>query len=265
MKPTETLDKLIHTWDSISAACADLTEIEWKTMTACPGWTVQDTLSHLIGVERMMMGLPVTKHRAGAADHVKNPIGEFNEHEVDSRRHLSGKEVLDEWNELTSDGRDFFEDAGDEYFNRETMTPTGPGTMADFLHIRVLDCWAHEQDMRRALGRPGNEASPAAEHTIDRLLRTLPIVVGKRAQTPEGRGVVLEITGPVRRHVPVLVTNGRAAIVDAVADPIATLKMDSNTFCALAMGRIDPSTARVEIVGDQSLGAAIVGNLNMMI
>ncbi len=265
MRPTDTIDKLTHTWDSISALCADLTEEQWKTMTACPGWTVQDTLSHLIGVERMMIGLPVTKHRAAPSAHVKNPIGEFNEHDVDVRRSLPGAEVLAEWNDLIEDSKDFLEDAGDEYFNRETMTPTGPGTMADFLHIRVLDCWAHEQDMRRALGRPGNEGSPAAEHTIDRLLRTIPIVVGKRAQTPEGRGVVIDITGPVRRTVPVLVTNGRAAIVDQVGDPIATLTMDSNTFCALAMGRVDPHTATVDVVGDQELGKAITTNLNMMI
>ncbi|MFM8867451.1 MAG: SCP2 sterol-binding domain-containing protein, partial [Ilumatobacteraceae bacterium] len=97
------------------------------------------------------------------------------------------------------------------------------------------------------------------------LLRTIPIVVGKRARTPEGRGVVLEITGPVRRHVPVLVTNGRAAIVDAVADPIATLKMDSNTFCELALGRVDPLSKKVDVVGDHELGMAITANLNMMI
>lgn len=265
MRPTDTIDKLTHTWDSISALCADLAEQQWKTMTDCPGWTVQDTLSHLIGVERMMIGLPLTKHRAEQGAHVKNPIGEFNEHEVDVRRSLTGAEVLAEWNELIEDSKDFLEDAGDEYFDRETMTPTGPGTMADFLHIRVLDCWAHEQDMRRAVGKPGNESSPAAEHTIDRLLRTIPIVVGKRAKTPEGRGVVIEITGPVRRSVPVLVTNGRAAVVDSVSDPIASLKMDSNTFCALAMGRVDPLSATVDIVGDQELGKAITTNFNMMI
>jgi uncharacterized protein (TIGR03083 family) len=265
MRPTETLDKLIHTWDSISALCADLSEAQWKTLTSCPGWTVQDNLSHLVGVERLILGLPVTRHRAGEHDHVKNPIGEFNEHEVDSRRHLSGAEVLEEWNEIIAGGREFFDEADDDYFSRETMTPVGPGTIADFLHVRVLDCWAHEQDMRRAVGKPGNDDSPAAEHTIDRLLRTIPIVVGKRAKTPEGRGVLLEIAGPVRRSVPVLVTNGRAAIVDGVPDPIVTVKMDSNTFCELAMGRIDPATARVEVVGDQSLGRAIVDNLNMMI
>ena len=265
MRPTDTIDKLTHTWESISALCADLTEQQWKTMTDCPGWTVQDTLSHLIGVERMMIGLPLTKHRAEQGPHVKNPIGEFNEHEVDVRRSMTGAEVLAEWNDLIEDSRDFLEDAGDEYFNRETMTPTGPGTMADFLHIRVLDCWAHEQDMRRAVGKPGNQGGAAAEHTIDRLLRTIPIVVGKRAKTPEGRGVVIEITGPVRRVVPVLVTNGRAAVVDSVSDPIASLKMDSNTFCALAMGRVDPLSAKIDVVGDQELGKAIITNFNMMI
>ncbi len=99
------------------------------------------------------------------------------------------------------------------------MTPTGPGTMADFLAIRILDCWLHEQDIRRALGRRGNLDGAAAEHTIDRLIRTLPIVVGKRAACPEGAAVTVRITGPVERIVHCEVHDGRAAIVDAAGRP----------------------------------------------
>ena len=105
------------------------------------------------------------------------------------------------------------------------MTPTGPGTVADFLHIRVLDCYAHEQDIRRAIGVPGNLDSTEAAHTIDRLLRTIPIVVGKRAGAPEGSTVVLELTGPVHRTVPVTVVEGRAKVVASVpADVLATVR-----------------------------------------
>lgn len=93
--------------------------------------------------------------------------------------------------------------------------PTGPGTLGDFLGIRILDCWVHEQDMRRATGIAGNEGGPAAEHTIDRLTRTLPIVVGKRAATPEGASVVFVITGSVQRNIPITVISGRATIVTA--------------------------------------------------
>src|SRR6185295_5947606 len=147
-------------------------------------------------------------------------------------------QVLAEWNELVDLRLDTLRNADDAYFEQPMATPTGPGTMADFLQIRVLDCWIHEQDMRRAVGKPGHLAGPAAEHTIDRLLRTVPIVVGKRAATPEGGAVVIDITGDVSRHVVCEVTGGRAAIVAAAtSEPLATITLDSEAFVVLATGR----------------------------
>jgi uncharacterized protein (TIGR03083 family) len=140
--------------------------------------------------------------------------------------------------------------------------------MADFLQIRVLDCWLHEQDMRRAVDRPGHTAGPAAEHTIDRLLRTIPILVGKRAATPEGGAVIIDISGDVCRRVVCEVNGGRAAIVDtATHEPLTTIRIDSDTFIVLATGRRGAQSIaeRIEITGDVSLGRRVVDNLNMMI
>src|SRR5215204_7374205 len=136
--PTDTIDKLEQTFDSISKLGAGLTEEQWKTATDLPGWTVQDNLSHLIGTERSLQGLPGTDHRSAEMPYVKNPIGEFNEREVDARRGQSGAQVLAEWNELTALRLATLRSAGDEYFDAAANLPTGPGTMADFLHIRVL-------------------------------------------------------------------------------------------------------------------------------
>jgi uncharacterized protein (TIGR03083 family) len=268
MIPTDTIDKLESTWRSISALGADLDEGQWKLATDLAGWTVQDNLSHLIGTERSLQGLPAAAMPTMVGEHVKNPIGQFNEAEVEARRGLPGSEVLAEWNELVDRRVTTLRSAGDEYFAREMPTPTGPGTMADFLHIRVLDCWIHEQDMRRAVGMPGHLGGPAAEHTVDRLLRTIPIVVGKRAATPEGRAVIIEIDGDVHRHVVCEVTNGRAATVAAPSlDPLATVTLDIETFIVLATGRRAASEIadRIDLAGDQALGQRIVDNLNMMI
>ena len=268
MIPTETIDKLETIWRSVSALGAELDESDWKLPTDLPGWTVQDNLAHLIGTERALQGLPSAQTPANVGPHVKNPIGQFNETEVEPRRGLSGAEVLKEWNALTDLRLTTLRSAGDDYFDKEMQTPTGPGTMADFLHIRVLDCWIHEQDMRRAVGKPGHLAGPAAEHTLDRLLRTIPIVVGKRAATPEGGAVVIEITGGVNRHLVCEVAGGRAAIVaSATAEPLAAIALDSETFIVLATGRRPAGSMsdRIALSGDQALGQRIVDNLNMMI
>ncbi len=269
MDPTRTTDLLEETWRSTIDVGRQLSADDWERATDCPGWSVKDQFSHVIGIERMLQDLPPAAGDVGAAAHVKNAIGELNEREVDSRRSMPGPDVLAELEELVALRLDTLRNADAAYFAQERMTPTGPGTMLDFLSIRILDCWVHEQDVRRAVDRPGHLSGGPAEHTVDRLLRTIPIVVGKRSAAPEGSTSVLVITGPVERTVPVVVEGGRAKVVDAAAagDPAVTITMDSETFLVLAVGRQTAAERadRITIEGDAALGQAIVDNLNMMI
>jgi uncharacterized protein (TIGR03083 family) len=266
--PTDTIDKLERTYRSISALGRELDESHWAAPTELPGWSVKDNLSHLVGTERSLQGLPVAPPTTAEAAHVKNPIGEFNEREVEARRGRTGAQVLAEWDELIELRIATLRSADESYYAAEAMTPTGPGTVADFLHIRILDLWSHEQDMRRAVGKPGGFDDGSAAHTIDRLIRTLPIVVGKRAGTPDGAAVRFEITGPVARSLLYEVRNGRAAQVESSAfDPVASVSMDSETFVILALGRRQAADVAdaVALQGDDALGQRIVQNLAMMI
>ena len=65
MIPTDTIDKLAQCFASLSGLGAQLTEDEWKSPTDCPGWTVQDNLSHIVALEATMAGRQPTTHRAG--------------------------------------------------------------------------------------------------------------------------------------------------------------------------------------------------------
>ena len=266
MIPTDTINILEQCWRSLSSLCAPLTEAEWKTATDLPGWSVQDNLSHLIGIERMMQGLAATEHRAAATDYIRNPIGEMNENEVDARRVSPGADVLSEWNDLIAIRSQTLRAGDDAYFAQPAMTPTGPGTLADFLEIRILDCWLHEQDMRRASGHAGNLSGAAAEHTVDRLVRTIPIVVGKRAATPEGGAVAITITGGVKRNYVCEVQNGRAAFVaESSAPPLATIVLSTESFIVLAAGRQTSNRVQAEISGDGNLAQRVLSQFNMMI
>jgi uncharacterized protein (TIGR03083 family) len=266
MIPTPIIDMLDDCFHALGDLGAGLSEAEWETPTDLPGWSVKDNLSHLIGIERMMQGLPATEHRSGERDYIRNPIGANNENEVDARRGTPGAEVLKEWNDLVVVRLATLRSADDAYFEQPAMTPTGPGTLADFLHIRVLDCWLHEQDMRRATGRPGNLSGPSAEHTVERLIRTLPIVIGKRAATPEGAAVAIDIDGGVPRHLVYEVREGRAAKVDTPTNPpVATIALDTEAFVVLATGRRTAGTVTAQVSGDGELAGRILDQLNMMI
>ena len=272
--PTEVVETLIGVWRAWSSLGEDLTEEQWKTATDLPGWTVQDTLSHVVGIERMLEGLPPAPPRTNPSTgepHVRNTLGESNENEVAARRDRAGADVLAEWNEVRL-MRETTLTAGDAAFYAQPMiTPVGPGTMADFLSIRILDCWVHEQDVRRALGHAGNEVGAAAEHTVDRLLRSLPMVVGKRAACPEGGAVALSLTGPVARRVTCEVHDGRAGFVDEPQrPPLATVEMDSRDYVLLANGRrpVHEVAGRVRVIGStpagEEIGWRVVGGLDVM-
>lgn len=268
MIPTDTINKLDDALSSLIALCETFSEQQWKTSTQLPGWSVQDNVSHIIGTEKRLQGVPQPRHKASPRDYVKNPIGASNEDDVDARRHLSGAQVLDELRDITALRLHTFRSADESYFTAEAMTPTGPGTVADFLHIRVMDIWAHEQDIRRALFIPGHDDGACAEHSVDRLIRTIPIVVGKRAATPEGCSVTVSLTGPVVRDIHVTVRNGRAEFDTSTPESVlARVAMDSNTFIELAMGRAsgDECRPRVDFSGDTALCERIINNFNMMI
>jgi uncharacterized protein (TIGR03083 family) len=268
MTPHETIDKLAATWQSLSNLGQTLTEEQWKTFTQLPRWTVQDNLSHLVAFEANFQGIPRPQHVATEKSHVKNELGSSNEDDVDVRRSLSGTQVLAEWNELTELRLQALRSANADYFTQEVMTPAGPGTMADFLLLRVLDCWTHEQDMRRALALPGHQSGPSAEHTIDRLIRTLPIVIGKRAQTPEGQCVVIRITGHVSRLIALPVIDGRTQIHnEEPTSSLCDISMDSDVFLQLATGRAEYEelSSDIHISGDFDHAERILTQFTMMI
>jgi uncharacterized protein (TIGR03083 family) len=262
-----TIDLLEETWGSIVDLGHDLSPEDWDRATECPGWTVKDVVSHLIGTERFLQGLPAAQAEPGARPYVKNLIGEANEREVEARRGTSGPEVLAELEELVALRLATLRTGDEAYFAQPSLTPTGQGTLLDFLDIRVLDNWIHEQDIRRTVGRPGHLDCGAAEHTIDRMLRALPMVVGKRAAAPEGSTVVVALTGPVERTVGITVEGGRAKVVEPPAEPDVRVAMDSETYVVLANGRqpVAARADRVGVEGDRELGQAIVEHLNTMI
>jgi uncharacterized protein (TIGR03083 family) len=133
----------------------------------------------------------------------------------------------------------------------------------------MFDSWVHEQDMRRAVGKPGDLDSPVASAALERVIDALPFVVGKKAGAPDGTTVVFDLTGPLAQKVSIAVENGRAKLVDeAPSDPDVRIVTDTETIGRLGCGRIDPAATldngSVTIEGDTALGSRIVEESNFL-
>lgn len=262
------IDLLETEWRAIADLCAELEEVDWDRPTECPGWTVRDNLSHIVGTERMLLGDQPPELPEGDYPHVRDAIGEFNERWVEASRARPGPEILAEFRDVTARRLDMLRAMTTEDFDQVGFTPIGEGPYRLFMQIRVFDCWTHEQDMRSATGRSGHLEGPIAEHSVRWLTRGMPMVVGKRAAAEEGASVVFAIDGPAGVVLPVVV-DGRAAAVDEVpADPTVTIHLDVQAFTRLASGRWSASRVleeeRVGFDGDEELGRRVIGAMTVV-
>src|SRR6266481_3584705 len=96
------VSELAAEWRSTADLLAGLDEKEWDLPTDCPGWTVRDQVSHLIGVESMLLGRPAPPEVDPAtAPHANGPMGLVNEAWVAARRGKSPAEMRAEFVEVT--------------------------------------------------------------------------------------------------------------------------------------------------------------------
>jgi uncharacterized protein (TIGR03083 family) len=261
---------LAEEWDAIDTLGRVLADAEWDLPSECPGWSVRDVLSHLIGIERALLGDRPPSPLAALPPHVENEVGARNEAWVAPRRSLPGPVVLEEFRNVTArrlaDLRSFPANRFDEI----GPSPVGNVAYREFMNVRVMDSWVHEQDIRVATGRPGHDSGPAAELSLDRLCSAMPFVVGKQAGAPEGACVQFELRGTVPRRIDVVVQGGRAKAVPRFdGRPTVVLDMDIEVFWRLACGRVDGQAAHVaglvEVGGDTELAFRVLDTMAFMI
>jgi uncharacterized protein (TIGR03083 family) len=137
-------------------------------------------------------------------------------------------------------------------------------TLEEAMHRRAFDVWVHEQDLRTALGRPGNLDSPGAYIARDILLEALPRVVAKDADAPRSSAVIFDVHGPVEFLRTIRIDmQGRGTLESTPAlGPAAILTLDWETYFRLACGRVSPDAVadRVKSEGDPALAKAILRN-----
>jgi len=263
---TSVVDLQEMAFNALDELCSSLGADDWAKSTDCPGWSVQDNLAHIIGTESMLLGRPAPEHDPGEKPWIRNPIGANNEVQVDFRRSRTAAEVLDEFREVSGERLKILRSMSDADLDAESWTPIGQGTVRDLVAIRVMDCWVHSQDIRRAVGKPGDLTGPIAEHAFGRHAQAMGFVVGKKVAPPDGTTVVFDVAD--FGTIPIRVEGKRANRLEAApVDPDVTLSMSLETFNCLCCGRGDAAAlaSAVEIHGDTDLGRRVLEQMNFMI
>ncbi|KQW16292.1 MULTISPECIES: maleylpyruvate isomerase family mycothiol-dependent enzyme [Streptomyces] len=261
-------DAWTHSIDAISELVTPLVEGEWNRRTPCPGWSVRDVVSHVIGLDCEMLGDPRPIHTLPRdLFHVTNDHQRYMEMQVDVRRHHTAPEMTSELEYVViRRNRQLRNDSRDP--GTKVRGPLGTEvTLADSMRQHAFNVWVHEQDLRTALGRPGNLDSPGAHIARDVLLEALPDIVAVKADAPRSSAIVFDVHGPIEflRTIRVDI-QGRGTLETAPAlGPAATLTLDWETYVRLACGRVTLESVadRVKAEGDPELTSAILRNFTV--
>jgi uncharacterized protein (TIGR03083 family) len=241
-------------WTSMLGMAGELSEAQWMSPSLCPDWTCKDALLH------------VTTAEIGFAewdDLSKPPFGRIKAAMAELRAR-SGSEVLEAFARITHRRGEQLSAMSEADLDRASWTAAGPGSYRRYMEIRVFDHWAHEQDIRVPLARPGHLEGLGAEKSLDEAHIALGYLVGKKAAAPDGSSVAVHVHGPTSREL-YAVVDGRARVVADLQQPTAEATTDFATFMLLCCGRIDPlgplSDGRVTLSGDKALAERVASNL----
>lgn len=250
----ESVARVLDLLDGLDAADA-------ATPTDCPGWTVQDLAAHTAHLESIGIAEASDSGAAGASELPST----FTEAGVAERRGLSMAELVAEIRHAVDLRSEQLDDLPDDPSTPAPVTPGGiDWTWDTLLRNRCIDIWVHEQDIRRALGRPGGFDGTAAQVVAMTFSFAMPFVLGKRVKPPAGTVVHWNVTGPVPLDLAVRVgDDGRAQRLDNAPmssedTPVTTLTMDTETFTVLAAGRRTPDALDITIDGDEALALTVL-------
>ena len=114
-----------------------------------------------------------------------------NEEWVDHFKSFSPVDVLAEYRETIARRLAALEQMSDEEFVSSSWTPAGEGTYASFMRIRLFDCWMHDQDIRYAIGAPGNDSARRRRSPFRKRWR-IGLRRGQSGEAPKGSVVKFE-------------------------------------------------------------------------
>jgi uncharacterized protein (TIGR03083 family) len=263
----ERLAGYVEVWwqavDDFTRLLEELSDDDWERPTDLPGWDVHDVAAHTAHLEAVLAGAPEETVDVGQPAHVSGLMGLYTEQGVVARRERTPDELITEIREsATARHTALLADPPTDAGAKPPRIFGGVGwDWETLLRNRPLDVWMHDQDVRRAVGRPGGLDGAAAAHVVDYLSESLGYVLAKKVGAAPGTTVLLAVTG----HAPVAYGvdgSGRGVrLPEAPASPTVTISCDREAFVVMAGGRRRPEESAVSLRGDADLGRQVVDAL----
>ena len=261
---------LAETWGSLAEACDQLSATEWALPTECPGWDVKDQLSHLIGIERSLLGEAAPEWDGPPGPHVRNDVAAMNERWVAVRRPLPGSLVRTEFLEVTRARLAELERRSDDESAAVGWSPVGEVPYTVFMEVRAFDSWVHERDPGAPwTARVGAGTGPRASRSTACRAPCRSSSASRPAVPRARRSASTSRDPDSDTHAfTIAVEGGRARPVGNDVDPVVNLSLSSIDFTRLGCGRASAAQVEaaggVEMTGDAAVGRRVLGAMNFM-
>ena len=134
----------------LDALVAPLDEQGWSTATPAEGWTVRDQVSHLAFFdEQARMAVDEPAAFAAALEEIVSNVGAFMDRSIAQGRAMKADELLDWWRKARGEMLESFSNVDPDV----RIAWYGPSMKpASFISARIMETWAHAQDVADALG-----------------------------------------------------------------------------------------------------------------
>ncbi|MCR6033129.1 maleylpyruvate isomerase family mycothiol-dependent enzyme [Nocardioides sp. zg-579] len=269
MSDQERLAGYVEVWwravDDLTALLEQLPEEDWSRPTDLEGWDVRAVVAHVAHLERVLATGEEEHAEIGdpAPAHVRSMLGHYTEIGPANRRTATPDELIIEIRAAATARHTALlaDPPTDAAAKPERIFAGVPWSWETLLRNRPLDVWMHEQDVRRAVGRPGGMDSPAAQHVADYLLEAMGFVLAKRVGAPAGTTLLVAVDGSAPIAFTVTEQGRGERLPAAPAEPTATLRMDRETFVVLAGGRRPEAAASVVVEGDRALAQQVLAQM----
>lgn len=275
-EPVSTVDLFAPLSEKLIDLLRGLGPADWERPTVAGSWRVRDVAAHLLDTDLRRLSMhrdghvppPPDPPIQGYADLVRF-LNRLNADWVVATQRLSPRRITDLLAWTGPQVADFLASLPPHGPALWPVAWAGEDASENWMDVgrEYTEKWHHQEQIRDAVGAPGLTSRRWLFPMLDLSMRALPHAF-REVEAPSGTVLAMTITGDAGGVWSLARGDGRWALwVGEEAEPAARVRLDAETAWKISYNAlpIEAARSRVEIEGEERLGAAFLATRSVMV